>query len=504
MLIKPGTPFRRRSGILFAVGMLAVALAGCGGGGGSAPPPPVTVSIGAPVGVGNSPISKISFPIVLSGPAYNTLTISYATTDENAVGGADCNVAGADYVKTANGTLSILPGASSGTLDVQVCDPTAFASAAALKLTLTGVTGNGQLSGSAQTAYGLIAASSTGTLNDTGATQCSDGASLTTCPLTALPGQDASSGRDVGTLTSSDADGRKGFAFAKVAGDKSVLAASTTPWSCVQDNVTGLTWEAKTDANKADSMTSAAASAHVTTVNTALLCGYNDWRLPTPQELASLVDNSVVRSPTSTAVIDQTFFAEQQKNTYWSATSAAATGAATGVWAVDFQYGMMVIEEATASKHVRLVRGAAAAPNYAAPENQTVKDQTTGLMWRQCADGLSDDGCATGAALTYTWQEALNRVNTLNQTGFAGYKDWRLPNRNELASIVEYSRNNPALNTARFVGFPLINGVAPNFWTSTPYATDPTKAWSVGFKDGEVAFTAVTNPRYILLVRGGQ
>ena len=504
MFIKPGMFLSRRGGILLAAGFLGLALAGCGGGGGGGAPAPVTVSIGAPVGLGNSPISKISFPVILSGPANGPLTVNYATADEvGATGGAAC-AAGVDYVQVANGTLTIPSGASGGAIEISVCNPAAFADAVALRVTLTGVSVNGLISSAAKISYGLIGAQSVGILNDSGAAQCSNGTALTACPVADFPGQDAGNGRDVAVLLNTDADGRKGFAFAKLGDAKAVLSASTTPWKCVQDNVTGLTWEAKTDVNKAVTMNWADANTYVTTVSNAALCGYIDWRLPTPQELASLLDNSISWTTTTTAVTDQTFFPDQQRATYWSAQDASATGAATGRWAVDFQFGMTVIEETTALKHVRLVRGAVAAPSYAAPESQTVKDEKTGLTWRQCADGLSGDACATGAALAYTWQDALKRVVTINQAGFAGFKDWRLPNRNELASIVEYTRNNPALNTARFVGFPLPGGVAPNFWTSTPYAADPTKAWSVGFKDGEVVFSSVSNPRYVLLVRGGQ
>ncbi len=338
-------------------------------------------------------------------------------------------------------------------------------------------------------------------LNDTGATQCSDGNfALQACPQASHPGQDAQLGRDSKSLTNDAADGAVGFSFTKVDSAGNTLAHNAATWSCVRDNVTGLLWDAT--ASQEVSYTWALAKAQATGFGSK--CGVSGWRLPTPQELANLVDNSVARSATSTPVIDQKFFPDQKKAVYWSARDADATGSSTAVWGGDFEYGMLTVQSETASNRVRLVNGTAKTPNYQIPVAGTIKDTATDLQWQQCADGLSGSGCAVGTAQSYTWQAALNRVAAVNLAMFAGFRDWRLPNRNELASILDHSKNNPALDVAAFVGFPQVGGVTPTFWTSTPYAADGTKAWSVGFKDGEVAFTDTTNSRLILLVRGGR
>ncbi|MCI5228088.1 MAG: DUF1566 domain-containing protein, partial [Candidatus Electrothrix sp. AX2] len=81
----------------------------------------------------------------------------------------------------------------------------------------------------------------------------------------------------------------------------------------------------------------------------------------------------------------------------------------------------------------------------------TVTDSKTGLMWKQCLEGLSGSDCATGSAESFTWQEALQQPGVINHAGgFAGYTDWRLPNINELISIVEEQCYNPAINLNRF------------------------------------------------------
>ena len=83
----------------------------------------------------------------------------------------------------------------------------------------------------------------------------------------------------------------------------------------------------------------------------------------------------------------------------------------------------------------------------------TVSDTTTGLMWQKAT-----------APGTYTWQQALAYCENLVLPA-GGYSDWRLPDRNELQSLVDYSRYNPAINTTYFP-----NTVASYYWSSTTLA----------------------------------
>lgn len=97
--------------------------------------------------------------------------------------------------------------------------------------------------------------------------------------------------------------------------------------------------------------------------------------------------------------------------------------------------------------------------------NGTVTDKQTGLMWKQCAEGLSGADCNTGTIATYTWQAALNHVADLNTTGggFATYTDWRVPNIKELGSIIELRCSTPLFNLTVFPNVAATN----NFWSST-------------------------------------
>ncbi len=125
--------------------------------------------------------------------------------------------------------------------------------------------------------------------------------------------------------------------------------------------------------------------------------------------------------------------------------------------------------------------------------DNVVTDNKTGLMWKQCSEGLSGTDCLTGTASTHTWQQALAIPETLNTTGFAGFNNWRLPNIEELQSIAAINCYNPAINEVAFPNTPI-----DWFWSSSPFASSPNYAWGVGFSDGSGVSSRVR------LVRSGQ
>lgn len=128
----------------------------------------------------------------------------------------------------------------------------------------------------------------------------------------------------------------------------------------------------------------------------------------------------------------------------------------------------------------------------------TVSDSATGLMWKQCAEGLSGVGCASGTVTTLNWEEALQRAA---DAVFAGYTDWRLPNKNELESLVERRCYSPAINARFFPNTPLSSGWV---WSSSPYAPYPNDAWEVSFDDGKVYWDRNDFRSRVRLVRGGE
>ena len=121
-----------------------------------------------------------------------------------------------------------------------------------------------------------------------------------------------------------------------------------------------------------------------------------------------------------------------------------------------------------------------------------VRHEPTGLEWRRCVEGMSwtGTGC-TGSANTETWQLALQHADSVS--------GWRLPNINELLSIVERCRTNPAVNLQVFPGTP-----QSAFWSASPSAGYSDRAWNVGFTVGLAYWNRRSNSYGVRLVRGGQ
>ena len=131
----------------------------------------------------------------------------------------------------------------------------------------------------------------------------------------------------------------------------------------------------------------------------------------------------------------------------------------------------------------------------------TVTDNATGLMWQKCSQGLSASDCLTGGAQTYIWQAALTAAKTANTNNDSGYSDWRLPNKNELESLVEDACSAPdtAINTSMFP-----NTLADWYWSSSPSTSYTEAAWIVDFGRGDVRTDGKDQGDYVRLVRGSQ
>lgn len=75
-----------------------------------------------------------------------------------------------------------------------------------------------------------------------------------------------------------------------------------------------------------------------------------------------------------------------------------------------------------------------------------VTDHKTKLMWKKCSEGLSGTNCLTGSLSTHNWKDALDLAETVNNnSGFAGFNDWRLPNIKELRSIAAINCKAPSI-----------------------------------------------------------
>ncbi len=283
----------------------------------------------------------------------------------------------------------------------------------------------------------------------------------------------------------------------------------------VSDNVTGLMWQ-QYDGGEV-------AYDDAVVYCTALsLGGHTDWRLPTSRELFSINCFGALGPALDTSVFPQTYGSEDYvKELYWwssderadTDTRAWVTNAGGGIGAHRKAETYSVTPSPTDGHvryfHVRAVRSTATVElpsvHYSDNGDGTVTDRYTGLVWQQ-----------TVSADTYTWEEALASVNTLNATGgYAGYTDWRLPNIRELLSLVDVAIMQPCIHGVVFglsALAPYTEPTTPDepgiFWSSTSmHNSDPeksTQAWDLhDVYSGIISYSPKTATEHILCVRGG-
>jgi hypothetical protein len=139
-----------------------------------------------------------------------------------------------------------------------------------------------------------------------------------------------------------------------------------------------------------------------------------------------------------------------------------------------------------------VVAGTSWADRFVDNLDGTVSDTKTGLMWQQADSGNT----------TLTWEEAQAYCESLVLPSLGGYSDWRAPRIDELETIVDYSRFDPAAFDPPFVTRSERWG--NGYWSGSNYGSDPAVAWSVWFYYGDSGWAYKTrNYYYVRCVRGG-
>jgi hypothetical protein len=324
------------------------------------------------------------------------------------------------------------------------------------------------------------------------------------------------------------------------------LADAAPDWLMVRDNTTGLVWEKKQNAdgvaaynnpNDTDNTYAWYNSAlpeeggergiwsngvntqvFINALNNASYGGFSDWRLPTLAELATLVI-----SDGSHPAVNGDYFPGTASGRYWSSTTYAEDNQddKSKAWRVRFgnpadpTSAGNILEEAKASLlFVRAVRGNMDPHNGTFMENndvpiadRTVTNTASGLMWWDPfeADEEINPGVPTNeeakAQLNTkrTWQEALAFCREVAAAGYAGYTDWRMPNRNEMQSLLNYG----AVPLSDVNVFTMPTEQNSRFWSSTTNSAVPGQAWRVNVDYGQVQSTLKTEAYFVRPVRGG-
>lgn len=174
--------------------------------------------------------------------------------------------------------------------------------------------------------------------------------------------------------------------------------------------------------------------------------------------------------------------------------------------------------------------GSPGAPNLTDNGDGTITDSRTGLVWekKDRSGGVHDRGSTfSWANLNTTFLNTMNNHCSANEAtdcttngdadcpmgdvcGFAGYRDWRVPNFHELSSIINHGTTSPAT-------YSIFNDACPAactvltcsctqnnpYYTSTTYEPDVSQVWTVDFANGQVVNDPKGTARRTRAVRGG-
>jgi hypothetical protein len=142
-----------------------------------------------------------------------------------------------------------------------------------------------------------------------------------------------------------------------------------------------------------------------------------------------------------------------------------------------------------------------------------VKDKVTGRVW----EVKTNDGGIHDFKNVYRWggkgadqygNQFYNDWNALlnasNGGALCGYRDWRLPTRKELESIIDFGATQPAIDEDYFPWTIHYSGGSRYYWTTSVFAGDEGDAWSIYFWDGSSHEAGRSSSLAVRLVRGGQ
>jgi hypothetical protein len=151
-------------------------------------------------------------------------------------------------------------------------------------------------------------------------------------------------------------------------------------------------------------------------------------------------------------------------------------------------------------------------PRFTDNGDGTVTDNLTGLIWLKNANCTSFFSSDITGQNNRTWNDALYAANNL-ASGYCGLTDdsiagdWRLPNKNELNSLVDVRYNDPSLCNTTGTGQwtnndPFTDVQFIDYWTSTTDSRNSGYAYDVHMNAGGVVCNAKTITWYVWPVRG--
>ncbi len=267
-------------------------------------------------------------------------------------------------------------------------------------------------------------------------------------------------------------------------------------------------------------------------------CGLNDnskpgdWRLPNIREFFSLIDYGKADPIISDEA--RAVFKNVRSSIYWSSTTLAA--APTLAWMMTLGIGPTVFDLKINPNRMWAVRGKSSVvlqtgqKNCYDPQNPNLfnpfefyecggtgqdGELQTGVPWSDPRFTDNNDGTVTDNVTSLvwlknadpfglrTWEQALKDCNNLSSGNYgltdnSKSGDWRLPNINEIESLIDYGSFGPCLPNG---GQPFENLRPSSYWTSTSVTEAPTEAMFIILGVGPSIFESKEHTFFVFPVR---
>ncbi len=280
----------------------------------------------------------------------------------------------------------------------------------------------------------------------------------------------------------------------------------------VLDRLTGLTWSKHANLSEFPMMWVEALD-YVHDMNKCNAFGFSDWRVPNRRELRSLIGHQS-KNP---SLPEGHPFVEVFLGWYWTSTTAAINTAYA--WYIHMEGGRMFYGNKKQSCLLWPVRGKGSIILPATGQTECYDSEggviscgglgqdgslRYGKAWpakrfevvgNTVIDNLTNLGWLQTANLTkgqVTWEEAFAAIKQLNQESELPCR-WRLPNINELESLVDCRMHSPALSE----GHPFQN-VQDAYWSSTTSFFELDWAWALYLTRGAVGVGQKINPHFFV------
>jgi len=286
----------------------------------------------------------------------------------------------------------------------------------------------------------------------------------------------------------------------------------------VNDILTGLAWTV--NANPAEFPLSwNEALTFVRDLNGQTAFGYSDWRLPNRRELRSLISYQTKRP----ALPGNHPFQNVFLNWYWTSTTAAIHPAYA--WYVHMDGARMFYGKKDQYFLVWPVRGNSSilpvtgqhscfdekGDVIACPDGFQDGAEPHGPVWPRERFAVREEGVldrltglewhlqATLTDIPLSWPEAFELVRKMNMTALPIDRQWRVPNINELESLIDCSQHSPALPHSH-----PFRSVKDVYWSSTTSFYETDWAWALYMEKGALGVGVKGNSTfYVWPVRDG-